>query len=575
MRRAARRVTAALAMIGIGVFGAPAYAQVAAPSQFTPQSLRPSLGPRNTSIALQEQPSLASPPGAEGLSVQIGSVSVDGGFTELTPQIDTIIRQMAGKRLTVDQIYGFARAIEQLHVDAGYPLVRVVVPAQNLVDLGKLVFVVVDGFIEFVDVAGVPERVREEVALRAGLLVGLRHIRLAAIERCLLIAGDIPGLRLRSTLIRGAANGSTRLVLEGEHQVVTATLGGDNRLAASLGTWQLKGTVGINGALGLGEQIYLTAGASPEPNSVFAGRAPLAVYGGGVVVPVGTNGMSLNPEFTRSETRTAQAPGVPATSGTFERYALRLRDPVLLSRSASLNMNTSVEYITQQVDAPGVGVTLNRDQYWAVRTGPDYITHLPWGGTLQLGTSLSVGLGGRSEAQAIASGVPLSRTGAASDFAKITGYGRISQPLPFQELCVTLVSLGQFSMGKPMLRSEQFALDGADALSAFAAGTFSVDEGATLRGELSRPFAAKFDAANVTVSPYLFGAAGRGWLADATSVEQSVINASAVGFGARGLVDTGVGWRAFSFGLELARQFADVPGLRQGWRGNVNAAMTF
>jgi len=126
-----------------------------------------------------------------------------------------------------------------------------------------------------------------------------------------------------------------------------------------------------------------------------------------------------------------------------------------------------------------------------------------------------------------------------------------------------------------MLLSEQFALDGTEAISAYPAGTFNVDQGATLRGELVRPFAARFDGVGATVSPYLFGSVGRGWLFDVTAVEQSTINVGALGFGARSTVDVAAGSPGLSFGLELARQFTDVAGLRQGWRGNVNAMVTF
>jgi hemolysin activation/secretion protein len=566
-----------LVVVNFGLATTPerAQAQTPSPSQFTPQSLRPSAGPRDAHIALPQQGSLTPPSGAEGLTVQIEKALVEGSFPELAQSIEILVRGIAGRRLSVAQIYDFARAIERTHMEAGYPLVRVVVPPQKLVDQGKLVVVVIDGFIEEVDVAAVPERVRKVVASRMRKLVGLRHVRLAEIQRCLLLAGDVPGLRLRSTLMPGASTGGAKLVLEGEHQIVSTTFGGDDSLSKSLGTWQLKGSVGVNGAAGFGELIYGTIGSSADLNSALAGKSRLLVYGGGVVVPVGNNGLTVNPEYSRSTTRTARAPGVPASNGSFERFALRLRHQTILTRESSLSVSGSIERITQQVDAPEFEIALSRDQYWALRGGADFATRLPGGGNLQLNAKLSQGLGGRGELDVAQSGVPLSRMGASSSFSKLAGYGRVSQPLPLAELRVDLIGAGQFAMGKPMLRSEQFALDGSDAISAFSGGTFSVDEGATMRGELSRSFAAKFETANLLVSPYLFGAVGRGWLSNATSVEQSVINAGAVGIGTRGAMASNSGWPAFNFGVELARQFTDAAWLRPGWRGNVNAAVIF
>ena len=77
-----------------------------------------------------------------------------------------------------------------------------------------------------------------------------------------------------------------------------------------------------------------------------------------------------------------------------------------------------------------------------------------------------------------------------------------------------------------------------------------------------------------SLSPYVFAAAGRGWLFNVTSVEQSVINAGALGFGARSTVEA-AGFLTTRLGVELARQYTDVPNLRQGWRANVNATVAF
>jgi hemolysin activation/secretion protein len=565
-----------IATLGIFLVAAPIMcrAQIAAPSQVTPQSLRPDSGLRDQGIALSGQSALTAPVGAENLNVLVGDVRLDGAFAEFATLTAAKVREISGRRVSVAQIYAFAQSIEQIYAHAGYVLARVVVPPQKLVDRGPFVIVVVDGFIEDIDLAGVPERVRRVVAARLGFLVGLRHLKRDVIERGLLVAGDIPGLKLRSTLMRGASDGGTRLVLEGGHDLVTGSLSTDDRLSQSLGTWQLRGSVAANNALGFSEQIYGTAGSGADLSAVVAGLSPLTVYGGGAVIPLGTDGLTVNPEYTYSKTQTPQAPGVPASLGTFERFALRLHDPVVWTRSSSLNINASVEYLTQQLAAPTFGVTFNSDRYGVVRVGSDYTMALLWGAGLELGAVLAQGLGGRTEADAIASGVPLSREGAGPDFTKITGNVRVSQPL-LADLRLDLIGSGQLSMGKPMLRSEQFALDGTEAVSAFAAGTFNVDQGATIRGELVRPFAARFYSVGATVSPYLFGSVGCGWLFDVTAVEQSTINAGAVGFGARSTADVAVGSPGLGFGFELARQFTDVVGLRQGWRANVNAVVTF
>src|SRR6202035_1956605 len=131
------------------------------------------------------------------------------------------------------------------------------------------------------------------------------------------------------------------------------------------------------------------------------------------------------------------------------------------------------------------------------------------------------------------------------------------------------------SFGKPLFLSEQFSLDGLDALSGYPSGTFNVDAGATLRGELARPFAFALQGGEALVSPYLFAAGGRGILEEPTVVEQAAIGAASLGLGLRtGANVTGAPFGG-SFAIELARSFSNVPGEGQNYRGNVAFAVRF
>ena len=543
-----------------------------APSQLTPGTLRPESAPN--AVVVPGLSPIVPPGGNSSLTVVAGDIIVTGAFPELDAASEVVIARRRGHRISVAEIYALASELEQLYGSAGYVLVRVVVPPQHLVDGGRLQLVVVDGFIESIDVDRVPARAREIVAKRAAGLVGRRHLKLAEIERSLLIAGDVPGLKLRSTLERGRNEGAVRLLLDGEHNLITGSIGIDNRLSASLGTWQLRGAIALNNALGAGEQVYATAGPAARLRSLVDGTSPLMIYGAGAIVPIGVDGVTINPEYTRSTTRTLQTPGVPSSLGTFERYALRLRAPISLTRKASLYANFSLEEIDQQIAAPDFGVTLSHDHYRVFRAGPDYATTLSWGAGLQTGATLSLGLGGRNDVDAAASGIALSRLGAGPDFAKLSGNVHFSQPLP-ASFRLDLIGAGQFTGNRPLLRPEQIALDGADALSAFASGTFSADQGVTLRSELSRQLSFGLGGVIASTSPYAFGAIGRGWLANATSVEQSAFNAAALGLGVRGTVALPADRPVPTFAFEVARGFTDLAAVKPGWRAGLNMAVAF
>jgi hemolysin activation/secretion protein len=546
-----------------------------APSRVTPETLRPpapsapeGLPPSGGAQQLQ------APAGAERLSFIVGRVAIKGTFPELETETRALAHTVEGHRVTVAQVYEFANALEQAYARAGYILVRVTVPQQKLNDHGRLLIVIVDGFVEKVQVDNVPDRVRALVSARMASLVGRRHIKLAEIERRLLIAGDVPGLRLKSTLARGKALGGALLVLEGTHRLVTATASIDNRLPSSLGTWSYGTSVALNSAFGLGEQFYASAQSSGDPALILDSTSPLRVLGAGAVLPLGTDGWILNPEYTNSRSQPAPVSGGLVNIGQFERFALRTSYPLIRTRTSTLSLYGAFEYISQTVALPLFSTDLNRDRYGVLRIGTGYEAGLPWwGAALQTSATFSQGTGGRDSADALASGVPLSRQGAGPVFSKATFDAHVTQPLP-NEFHMDFIARAQTSFGTPLLVSEQFSLDGPQAVSAYPSGTLNVDEGGTLRAELSRSFALG-TAVPVTLSPYGFGSFGVGRLVEPTIVELAVVRGGAVGAGVRSGIDIPGGYQGVAVGLEVARQFSNLPNLPQSWRGQVVMGFRF
>jgi hypothetical protein len=77
------------------------------------------------------------------------------------------------------------------------------------------------------------------------------------------------------------------------------------------------------------------------------------------------------------------------------------------------------------------------------------------------------------------------------------------------------------------------------------------------------------------VTPYVFGAAGRGWLVEPTIVEPGRIDVASVGVGTRAFVEGPDGLPLGSMSLELARRFTDDPRAEEGYRVMFNAGVKF
>ncbi|HEY2050246.1 MAG TPA: POTRA domain-containing protein [Caulobacteraceae bacterium] len=514
--------------------GGEAFAQSQAPSRVTPETFAPPPVQANGQISIPAVEPGQVPAGAEQLSVTVAGVTVEGGSPRFTAEINSATAKIKGVKVTVKELYGVAAEIEAAYARAGYVLTRVTVPPQQLVDGGPFKIIVLDGFIESVDVSSVPARQREAVRARVASLIGRHGLTMDQIERRLLIAGDVPGLRLRSALIKGTEVGGARLVLEGDWKPVSASIGVDNLVGPIYNNVEFPVQASLNSVLGLGELIYGSAITGPDGH-VFAGQPVRRIFGVGAVIPIGVDGWTINPEYTNSNTDPREAAGGVQTTGVFERFALRTAYPIVRSRSETLSLAGSFEALNETQQAPAFGTTLNKDRLRIFTLGLNGSKALFWNDSLSGGMLVTQGvngLGARDQADATASGIPLSRQGSRPDYSKFEGYGRFDQSLP-TGFSATLFLRGQESFTGAMPSAAQFSLDGLEGLSTFPMGTLNVDSGVTARVEFAHLF--PFNPAPIAslFSPYVFAAVASGSLADPTAVEKAHVDANAFGGGLR------------------------------------------
>jgi hemolysin activation/secretion protein len=214
------------------------------------------------SFTLPKSGSVDAPARIANETLLIGSAVLKDGLPEMARNNQEFVEALKGQTLTIKKIYEAAVALEQAYARAGYIFVRVVVPPQRLRDGGVITFGVVNGFIEKVLADKVPAHYRDMVKARLQPLIDRRSITLPEVERCVLLAGDLPGLKLSSALMRGDKAGGVVLIVEGESTFVGGSVTVDNRLPENLGTFQQVTNVYLNNPTGNGERLYATLGSS-------------------------------------------------------------------------------------------------------------------------------------------------------------------------------------------------------------------------------------------------------------------------------------------------------------------------
>ncbi|MDE1995719.1 MAG: ShlB/FhaC/HecB family hemolysin secretion/activation protein [Rhizobiaceae bacterium] len=540
--RARQFVPIAGLMAGAGLISvslcSPAFAQQAAPSasQIVAPSFRPQTQSPGAALVIPEGTGLTAPAGAEKLKVRLSGLDVEGRLPALQAETAATEQKLSGRTVTAAEVFAAARQLEEAYVKAGYPLVRVVLPAQKLNDGARLKLVVIDGVIETVDVGGLPKQIRDHIAAVLAPLVGRHGVTQAEIERLLLLAGDTPGTALRSTLKRGNSQGGTVLMIDAGYHPVTGSLGFDNSLPSSIGRWTATTGLEFNSLLGFGEQFYLHASGYPSggDNGFFSDDPRNRVLVGGVVVPLGSDGLTVNLEGTTSKSTPETDPGFVPTQSRFNRFSARLAYPVIRSRELTVNLNGVFDAEDEKVSALDPDVALSLDRLRVFRAGADANWLSPWDATVtgRLTASFGIdGLGARSAADASAA-LPLSRQGADANFQKLEVALGYSQSLA-EHLAVDLKANAQTSFGQPLASAEQIGIDGPSALSAFGSGALEGDSGVVIRGEVQAPFQWSFSGGAALASPYLFGAAGLVRIEEPTAVESSVTRAAAYGLGVR------------------------------------------
>jgi len=530
-RRGARGFGLCLALL-------PAIAQAQTASQITPPSFRPNLE-RPGGFALTGAAGLATPTGAEKLFVKLSAIQIKGGTPELAAATAELERRLVGRSVSGAEVFAAARDLEAAYAKAGYVLVRVVLPPQHLVDGARLKLTVVDGFIERVELKDVPERVRHRVAGLIEPLVGRRGVTLTEIERRVLLAGDTPGVVLRSTLAPGTAVGATVLAIGATYQPVSAILTFDNSMSQALGRTTMGAGVDFNSVAGFGELVYLRANGHPEggANGYFDRYPTNRGLAAGFIVPLWVDGLTFNAEGTDARTTPQASLGVQTTD-TFQRLSLRLRYAWLRGRAANLNSEVAFDAQDeiQSLFVAAAPIPLSLDRLRIVRFTNDGDLQTPWGAAISGRVTGSFGIdavGARSAADATAL-LPLSRQGADDTFQKVdVMFGYAHSVL--EHLAVSLTARAQTSFGRPLLRSEQIGIANTSSLSGFDTGSIVGDRGYVARGEVSSPWTLPLPttAVGVVAAPYVFGAYGEVVLEDPTALETARVDATSCGVGVR------------------------------------------
>ena len=404
--------------------------------------------------------------GDSSQALDVGAIVIDGLEVMDRADFAATIEPYAGRPLDRAELLRLADAVAARAREQGYVLATAWIPEQTLVG-GMLRVRVDEGRIDALRIEG-----SDDSAIRAQLerLVGRGPVTLAALQREVLLAGDIPGVWIRATRFEREDNRRI-LVVDARRD----DFGGNALLATDgtkpLGPVRARIAFDANGLISARDTVDLSVSVTPfDPEELAFFSARYSV----IVNDAGTSAGAFG-SFSRTE------PGAYLANrellGEAWQAGIRMRHPLLRTVRRSLWLEASGE--VQDLRQDRLGSLARHDRIALARLGFYGFGPLA-GGNLQGRATVSQGI---PVLGATGRGDPLaSRFDAAPDFTTLTWWLQWRRGIA-PRVSLALATTGQLST-TPLLIGESFTLGGTQFLRGYDFAQAVGDEGAAGSAEL-------------------------------------------------------------------------------------------
>lgn len=396
---------------------------------------------------------------------RLSRVSVTGAEAVSSDTLAAAYRPYLGRTVSKANLADIADKITAIYRDAGYALSRALIPPQDIRD-GRLRIRVVEGAISEVVLKGDGA---EHFGLQALLdpLTRDKPTRLSALERQLLLASDIPGIRIADTGLEeiGTASGKFRLIVFVEAWRVYTTLGLDNRGTPAVGPLQGYFATAVNSLFQKSDTLAVNLATIPDATQENGySRAlydmPLGNSGARLSASVSYGDVWPNDETRATNTHTATT--TAALNATF--VAWRSRESSLW-----LGVGAALSNVVQEDD---FGTKYN-DYVRSFSLSGDYHSQDRFGGFNYFSAAVTHGadiMGASDE------GDPrLSRSDGSGSFWKLNYAYTRNQKLS-DRWSMNIATVGQVA-SNALLASEEFYLGGLAFGRGYNSGELSGDSG--------------------------------------------------------------------------------------------------
>jgi len=497
-------------------------------------------------------PGTVAPPGADRITLVLRGVRTVGGTIYRSEELAPLYQDLVGHAITLSAVYDIAARITAKYGADGYVLSRAIVPPQELTPGGATVTIqIVEGYVDRVEWPASLSKYRDFFADYTAKIIADRPTNIRTLERYLLLAGDLPGLKFKNSLKASATQqGAATLVVEVVEKPIDVLGRADNRGTKARGPYQFSTSTTVNNLLRIHEAFTATyAGAFDLSELQYMATSYRQMLNSEGLTffasAINSHGKPGTPELRLLDYKTRSNVFEGGVSYPF----IRLREK---------NLIVSGLFFASDDRSDILGALYTHDKLRGVRVKVDADLAEPSGAINQLNVVASQGIKGLGSSE---NGDVLSTANGRVDFTKIQATYTRTQPL-FERLSMLVAAHGQYA-ANPLLSPELCGYGGRAFGRAFDPSQLVGDQCVEVLGEL------RFDlphSIKQMTQAQLYAYADRGWLHNLAPVAGTPVNldAASVGGGIR------LGWQppfapygGFSTDLSAAKA---IDGPRNDWR---------
>jgi hemolysin activation/secretion protein len=414
---------------------------------------------------------------ADGFSTRVSAFHVTGATVFTEAELQAKVAPWVGKDLTLADMEKAAAEISRFYRGKGYLVARAYLPAQEISN-GVVEIAVLEGRIGKVDVRLSGKGRLDELAVKNmvdGSIAPGDVVSEKKLERGLLLANDMAGVNVNSTLVPGASVGTSDLVVEAEQAgMVNGEIDYDNFGNRYTGDSRIGASLNINNPAKRGD--LATVRVMTSGSGLYYGRLSY-------MLPVGSKGTKIGAAYSEMHYKLGKEFSPLDVKGNAKVASLFALHPFVRSRNFSLYGSLGYDH-KSMLNKAGPGTTSdNRDNLISLGVSGDSRDGLGGGGMNSFSATY---FGGKLDLSAWQANKLWDESGPQTD-------GR------FHKIDYSLARIQHLGRGytfyaaftgqaasRNLDSSEKFILGGPTGVRAYPQGEASSDEGELLNLEVRK-----------------------------------------------------------------------------------------